>query len=411
MTEPAASEPTSGADPDGGPLTGTRVLDLSRVVAGPFCGSLLGDLGADVIKVEGPRHPDETRGWLPPDVAGVGLYFAAVNRSKRAITLDLTTEDGQRIVKELVAQSDVVVENFTTGTLERRGLGFDTLREISPGIILCSITGFGQTGPYRDLPGYDVIAQSMSGYVSQSGAPDTEATKSPIALADMLTGLHATIGILAALRARERTGRGQHLDLSLLDSMTFSLLNLGSTYLNTGTVPPRYGNQHQTLVPYQPFPTRDRDVVIAVGNTAQFRALCGVLGRDDLLGDSRFATASGRIVNREALVPEVQASVQGWFSAPLIVELRAQRVPCGPVNTVADVFEDPHLQSRGLLREVTHPRAGTLRLMNAPLGLTGTPSRISAPPPEFSEHTAAVLDELGYTAADVETLRDSGVIA
>ena len=404
--------PSTGGDgAAAGALDGVRVLDLSRVVAGPLCGSLLGDLGAEVIKVEGPRHPDETRGWHPPDVAGLGLYYAAVNRSKRAITLDLASGDGQRIVRELVAQSDVVLENFTTGTLERRGLGYASLREINPGIVLCSITGFGQTGPYRDLPGYDVIAQAMSGFVSQSGAPGSEATKAPIALADMLTGLHATISVLAALRARDRTGRGQHCDLSLLDSMSFSLLNLASTYLNTGVVPPRYGNAHQTLVPYQPFHTQDQDVVIAVGNTAQFRELCAVLGRDDLRDDPRYASSSGRITHREALIPEVQASVRGWSAEALIGELRSRRVPCGPVNTVAETFADPHVLARGLVQTVAHPGVGDLRLMTSPFGLTGTPSRIGSPPPEFSEHTDAVLGELGYADEAIAALRASGVIA
>lgn len=392
-------------------LAGIRVLDLSRVVAGPLCASLLGDLGAEVTKVEGPTHPDETRGWFPPDVSEVGVYFATVNRNKRAITVDLKTDAGRDIIRALVRQSDVIVENFTAGTLDRLGLGYAELRRINPGVVLCSITGFGQTGPDREQPGYDVLAQAMSGFSSMNGAPESEPTKAPIALADMLTGLHATIAIQAALRAREQTGVGQQLDLSLLDSMVFSLLNLGTTYLNTGEVPPRYGNQHQTLVPYQRFETRDHDIVVAVGNDAQFVRLCAELGTPALASDQRFASASGRIRHREILIPLVAAAIAERGAAELLTALRELRVPCGPVNSIPAVFAEPQVVARGLVQEVAHPVAGTLRLLGAPFGLDGGPTVVRRAPPLFSEHTDEVLTELGYTPEQLADLRTSGVIA
>ncbi|MEB4615646.1 CaiB/BaiF CoA transferase family protein [Leucobacter sp. M11] len=399
------------AAPTAGALNGLRVLDLSRVVAGPLCASLLGDLGADVIKVEGPRNPDESRSWFPPDVEQISVYFATVNRSKRAITVDLASEAGRDIIRNLVRVSDVVIENFTTGTLARMGLDYESLSQINPRIVLCSITGFGQSGPYRHLPGYDFVAQAMSGFVSQNGAPGEEATKAPIALADMLTGLHAMISVLAALQSRAVTGVGQHCDLSLLDSMTFSLLNLGTTFLNTGATPPRYGNQHQTLVPYQPFSTADQDVVIAVGNNAQFGQLCTLLGIPELTTDPRYAEVTARILNRDSLVPIVQRVVLGWNAADLIRELRAHRVPCGPVNTVAQLFDDPHVRARGAVQTVAHPTAGALHLLAAPFGLLGTPTEVSHAPPLFSEHTDEVLTELGYSAERRAVLREQGVVA
>ncbi|WP_025133693.1 CaiB/BaiF CoA-transferase family protein [Leucobacter sp. PH1c] len=392
------------------PLSGIQVLDLSRVVAGPLCASLLGDLGAEVIKVEGPEHPDETRGWFPPDTAGVGLYFATVNRNKRAITANLASDDGRAIVSELARRSDVVVENFTVGTLERLGLAYPALRRINPGVVLCSITGFGQSGPDRDQPGYDILAQARSGFVSANGAPDSEGTKAPIALADMLTGLHATISILAALRARDRTGTGQHLDLALLDSMVFSLLNLGTSTLNSGTEPPRYGNQHQTLVPYQRFRTRDRDIIIAVGNDAQFVRLCSELGLAGLPSDSRFSTASARITHREALLPLVEAACAARTADDLLSRLRALRVPAGPIHTISDALADPQIHARGLIQSVAHPTAGVLKLLRAPLGFADLPTVIRRPPPLFSEHTEEVLSELGYSEERIAALQVSGAI-
>ncbi|UTX51818.1 CaiB/BaiF CoA transferase family protein [Leucobacter aridicollis] len=399
-----AGQVTSGA------LAGIKVLDLSRVVAGPLCASLLGDLGADVIKVEGPNNRDETRGWLPPDVDGVGLYFASANRSKRAIAVDIKEPEGRTLILELAEQADIVIENFTTGTLDRLELGYQQLSAINAGIILCSITGFGQTGPARNEPGYDFIAQAMSGFVSMNGAPDAEGTKTPIAFADLQAGLHATISVLAALHARATTGRGQHCDISLLDSMSFSLLNLATTYLNTGEVPPRYGNEHQTLVPYQRFDTLDDSVIIAVGNDAQFTRLCEALGDAELARDSRFLTASQRISHRDQLIPVLQAQLLRWQSADLLTALREARVPCGPVNTVAQHFGDPQVTARGLVRSVSAPGHVSLKLLNSPLGLGDTPTRITLPPPHFSEHTDEVLAGLGYSPSAIRNLRDKGVI-
>lgn len=394
-----------------GALEGLRVLDLSRVVAGPLCASLLGDLGADVIKVEGPQNPDETRGWHPPDVGGLSVYFATVNRSKRAITVDLKSAAGKRVILDLVRDSDVVIENFTTGTLSRLGLDYDELKRVNPRVILCSITGFGQTGPDRDQAGYDFIAQAMTGFVKMNGTPGGEGTKAPIALADLQAGLHATISVLAALRARDRTGEGQHCDISLLDSMAFSLLNLGTTYLNTDKVPPRYGNQHQTLVPYQSFATQDHDVIVAVGNDAQFARLCTTLGCSELSEDRRYRSASSRIVHRESLIPRIQSELLAWHSAELLRQLRLANVPCGPVNGIDDLFDEPQVAARKIVRTVPHPSAPALKLLAAPFGLTGTPVEISLTPPGFSEHTEDVLAEIGYSPAEIAQLRAVGVIA
>lgn len=407
----AAGARSSAGEPAQGALQGIRVLDLSRVVAGPLCASMLGDLGADVIKVEGPRNPDETRSWRPPEIGDMGVYFATVNRSKRAITVDLKAPQGIAVIRDLVRMSDVVIENFTTGTLDRLGLGYEALRTLNSRIILCSITGFGQTGPSQAQGGYDFIAQAMTGFVSMNGAPGDEGTKAPIALADLQAGMHATISVLAALQAREQTGEGQHCDISLLDSMAFSLLNLGTTYLNTGVVPPRYGNQHQTLVPYQSFATKDRDIIIAVGNDEQFARLCAVLECSEFAKDERYHDASSRIGHRKSLVCALQKRLRSWSAADILARLRSARVPCGPVNTVDQLFEEPQVAARGIVETVHRQGSPDLKLLAAPFGLRGTPVRISSGPPQFSEHTDAVLRELGYPDTAIDMLRSTGVIA
>jgi crotonobetainyl-CoA:carnitine CoA-transferase CaiB-like acyl-CoA transferase len=391
-------------------LSGIKVLDLSRVVAGPTCTSMLGDLGADIIKVEGPEMPDETRGWFPPDVDGISLYFMAVNRNKRAITVNLKTEKGIEIIKKLLKEVDVVVENFKTGTMEKLGLGYENLKALNPKLIYCSITGFGHTGPYKNLPGYDFIAQGMSGFMSVNGAPDGEPTKAGNAYADLTTGLHATISILAALQARNHTGRGQHCDVSLLDSMVASLLNLGTGFLNTGKLPIRYGNQHPTLVPYQNFKTRDFEIIIAVGNDNQFERFCTLLEKDELSRDERFTTASGRNINREELLPQIQEALLTKTADEWLTIFQENNIPCGPINTLDKVFEDQQVLARQMVQEIEHPEVGMVKLLGSPIRLSDTPVTIERYPPLHGEHTEEVLSELGYDRQEIESFMQEKVV-
>jgi crotonobetainyl-CoA:carnitine CoA-transferase CaiB-like acyl-CoA transferase len=391
-------------------LSGIKVLDLSRVVAGPTCTSMLGDLGADIIKVEGPELVDETRTWFPPDVAEISLYFMAVNRNKRAITVNLKTEKGIQIIKKLLKEADVVVENFKTGTMERLGLGYEELKALNPKLIHCSITGFGHTGPYKHLPGYDFIAQGMSGFMSVNGAPDGEPTKSGNAMADLFTGLHATISILAALQARNHTGRGQHCDISLLDTMVATMLNLGTGYLNTGNLPIRYGNQHPTLVPYQNFKTKDYEIIIAVGNDRQFRSLCSLLEMDELSRDERFSTASARNINRNELIPQIQETLLTKTADEWLKVFQENNIPCGPINTLDQVFEDKQVLERQMVQEVEHPQVGMVKLLGSPLKLSDTPVTIERHPPLHGEHTEEVLLELGYDRQEIELFMQEKII-
>ncbi|PET78070.1 CoA transferase [Bacillus sp. AFS001701] len=392
-------------------LDGIKILDLSRVVAGPICTSMLGDLGADVIKVEGPDIVDETRTWFPPDVEDISLYFMAVNRNKRAITVNLKTEEGIRIIKEILKDTDVVVENFKTGTMERLGLGYEEMKALNPKLIHCSITGFGHTGPYRQLPGYDFLAQAMSGFMSVNGTPDGEPTKAGIAMADLYTGLHAVISILAALQARNHTGNGQHCDISLLDSMVASLLNIGTGFLNTGNLPIRYGNQHPTLVPYQNFKTKDYEIIIAVGNDRQFQRLCTLLEVDELAHDERFATANARIINRDKLIPLIQNGLLLTKTADeWLTIFQENNIPCGPINTLDRVFDNKQVHERQMIQKVKHPTVGTVKLLGSPIKLSDTPVTIDRHPPLHGEHTEEVLLELGYDSKKIKLFKQEKII-
>ncbi|VEF49569.1 L-carnitine dehydratase/bile acid-inducible protein F [Bacillus freudenreichii] len=391
-------------------LNGIKVLDLSRVVAGPVCTSMLGDLGAEVIKVEGPNNVDETRTWFPPDIDSTSLYYMAVNRNKRAITVNLKTEEGIEIIKKLIKESDVLVENFKTGTMERLGLGYDQLKELNPRLIHCSITGFGQTGPYKQLPGYDFLAQAMSGFMSVNGGPEDEPVKAGIAMADLYAGLYAIISILAALQARSHTGRGQHCDVSLLDSMVASLLNIGTGFINTGKLPKRYGNQHPTLVPYQNFKTKDYQIIVAVGNDRQFNTLCSLLSLEDLPADKRFATASARVVNREELIPALQEAFLAKTADEWLAMLQENNIPSSPINTLDRVFEDEQVLARDMVKEIIHPEVGAVKLLGSPLKLSDTPVSFERHPPLHGEHNEEVLLELGYEMDEIKTLLRKKVV-
>ena len=362
-------------------LSRIKVLDLSRVVAGPVCTSILGDLGADIIKVEGPDFLDETRAWFPPDIEDISLYYMAVNRNKRAITVNLKTKEGIQIIKKLIQESDVIVENFKTGTMERLGLGYEDLKALNPKIIHCSITGFGHTGPYKQLPGYDFLAQAMSGFMSVNGTSNGEPVKAGIAMADLYAGLYAIISILAALEARKHTGRGQHCDISLMDSMVASLLNIGTGFLNTGNLPKRYGNQHPTLVPYQNFQTKDKEIIIAVGNDRQFQRFCSLINTEELPQDERFATANARIIYREELIPKLQEVILTKTADEWLTLFQENNIPCGPINTLDRVFTDEQVLERQMIQEVEHPTVGIVKLLGSPIKLSDTPVTIERHPP------------------------------
>ncbi|MCD1161057.1 CaiB/BaiF CoA transferase family protein [Peribacillus frigoritolerans] len=391
-------------------LSRIKVLDLSRVVAGPVCTSILGDLGADIIKVEGPDFLDETRAWFPPDIEDISLYYMAVNRNKRAITVNLKTKEGIQIIKKLIQESDVIVENFKTGTMERLGLGYEDLKALNPKIIHCSITGFGHTGPYKQLPGYDFLAQAMSGFMSVNGTSNGEPVKAGIAMADLYAGLYAIISILAALEARKHTGRGQHCDISLMDSMVASLLNIGTGFLNTGNLPKRYGNQHPTLVPYQNFQTKDKEIIIAVGNDRQFQRFCSLINIEELPQDERFATANARIIYREELIPKLQEVILTKTADEWLTLFQENNIPCGPINTLDRVFTDEQVLERQMIQEVEHPTVGIVKLLGSPIKLSDTPVTIERYPPLHGEHTEEVLLELGYDKQEIESFMEDKVI-
>lgn len=375
------------------PLHGIRVLDLSRVLAGPYCTMVLGDLGADVIKVESPEG-DETRGWGPPFAGGESAYYLCVNRNKRSIVVDFKTDDGRAILHALIKQSDVLVENFRPGTLARFSLDFDSASAINPNLIYCSITGFGQTGPLRDRPGYDFMIQAMGGLMSFTGEPDGEPMKVGVAVADLFAGQNAVIAILAALQARTLTGRGQHLDISLFDSQLGMLANVASNYLIARNLPKRYGNAHANIVPYQSFQASDAWFVVAVGNDRQFEKLCAVIGKREMVNDARFALNSERVKHRDELIALLKPIFLTRTSGEWLSALEAAGIPCGPINPLDKVFAEPQVEAREMLIRMPHPEIGDLRLVGSPLKFSETPVEYKLPPPGLGENTDEILKEL-----------------
>ncbi len=397
-----------------GALVGVRVLDFTRVLAGPFCAMLLGDLGAEVIKIENPQGGDDTRQWGPPYFgegdSALSAYFVSVNRSKRSLTLNLKSEQGRSIARQLTADSHILIENFKVGGMAEYGLGYDDLKTLHPGLVYCSITGYGQDGPYRDRPGYDYAIQAMSGLMSITGPAGGEPHKVGVAVSDVFTGLFALTAILAALRHSERTGQGQHIDIALLDSQIAALVNVASNYLVSGQTPPRLGNAHPNIVPYQTFRAADRDFVLNVGNDRQFRALCGVIGQPALADDPRYATNPARLKHRTALVDQLAAIFTQRTASDWVEALLTAGIPAAPILSVADALNDPQVQARGLVRHVP-TAAGDLPLVGPPMRLSATPPAVHLPPPRLGEHTDAVLRErLHMSEAALADLRAAGVI-
>ncbi len=393
------------------PLAGFRILDLSRVLAGPYCTMLLGDLGAEVIKVERPGLGDDTRAWGPPIVGGESAYYLCANRNKKSLTVNLKAPAGQDIIRQLARMSDVLVENFRVGELATLGLGYEDLKPLNPGLVYCSITGYGQTGPDKDLPGYDFIIQGRGGVMSITGEPEGEPMKVGVAVVDITAGLFAANAIQAALLARSRTGRGQAVDIALLDAQVAWLANVASSYLMSGQRPQRFGNAHPTIVPYQTFRARDGYFCLAVGNDGQWRNLCEVLQHPELARDGRFATNPQRVQHREELIARLQDIFATDSIAVWLRKIAAAGVPCGPVQTLDQVFTDPQVLARSMVWTVPHPTAGEVRFVGSPLKLSEAPVSSSAPPPLLGEHTYEVLTGLlGYTPEYVDRLRAEGVV-
>ncbi|MCP4517641.1 MAG: CoA transferase [Delftia sp.] len=427
---PSPSPIHNTATQTAGALGHLRVLDLSRVLAGPWCTQNLADMGADVIKIEKPGEGGDTRHWGPPffpDAQGNpsdnAVYFAACNRNKRSITVDMSTAEGQQLIRELAMQSDVVVENFKTGGLKRYGLDYASLSALNPRLIYCSVTGFGQTGPYAPRAGYDLLVQAMSGLMSITGRADSEPGGGPlrvgVAVIDLFTGMYATTAILGAVEARHHTGRGQHIDMALLDVAMAVLANQGAGFLNTGHVPGRQGNTHPSVVPYQDFPTADGRMLLAIGNDGQFARFCGAAGVD-WARDERFATNAGRVIHRDALIPLMSDLTRGRPTAEWIALLEDKAVPCGPINHIGQAFDDAQVRARGLRVEqerypgATPPAGETINRVvttASPLRLSDTPTTLRHAPPALGQHTDEVLRErLGLDAQQLQALRVKGVV-
>jgi crotonobetainyl-CoA:carnitine CoA-transferase CaiB-like acyl-CoA transferase len=403
-------------------LAGVRVLDLSRVLAGPWCTQTLADLGADVVKIERPGSGDDTRGWGPPFLkdrdgrdTAEAAYYLGTNRNKRSIAIDIAQPAGQQLVREMAAQCDVFVENFKVGDMARYGLDAATLCALNPRLVYCSVTGFGQTGPYRDRAGYDYAVQGIGGLMSVTGERDDLPGGGPqkvgVAVADLFTGMYATVAILAALRHRDLTGEGQAIDMALLDTQVAMLANLGANYLATGVAPRRMGNAHQNIVPYQVFEVADGHIILAVGNDGQYAKFCDVAGVPELAADPRFVRNADRVRHRATLVPLLAEVMKRRAKADWLAALEAAKVPCGAINDLAEVFADPQVRERGRTVEVQHPLAGALPVVASPMKLAKTPVQYRRAPPLLGEHTAELLREFGIDDTRCAALRSQGAIA
>jgi len=393
-------------------LDGIRVIDLSRILAGPYCTMLLGDLGADVIKIEVPGRGDDTRQWGPPFTAGgQSAYFLAANRNKRSLTLNLKSDRGMEILKALIQKSDILVENFRAGTLEKWGLDYEQLKDLKPDLIYCTVTGYGYTGPYRDRPGYDFVVQAMGGFMSVTGPEDGEPYRAGIAIADLASGIYASNAVLASLFARERTGKGQRIDISLLDCQVAVMSYVASNYLVSGDPPRRFGNAHPNLVPYEVFEAADGYFAFVAGNDLQWAKFCKAVGRETWETDERYATNPARLENRNELVGLLKELFSTRTVSDWIELCESIGLPASPINSMDAVLSDPQVLARELVMEVPHGTEGSVPLIRSPLNIPTAPSEIRYPPPTLGEHTDEVLSELlNFDPADLQALRDKGVV-
>ncbi len=393
------------------PLDDLFVVDLSRILSGPVCTMLLADMGAEVIKIEPPPLGDDSRQWGPPFIGGISTYFLSINRNKRSVGLNLKTEDGSRVLWKLIERADVVIENFRPGVLEKLGFGYHAISKFNERAVYCSISGFGQTGPYSDRPGYDVIAQGESGMMDLTGYPDGPPAKLGASLADVVAGLYAFQGVLLALLARQKTGKGQLVDVSLLDSMVSTLTYQALIYLTTGRSPQRLGTRHPSIVPYECFKTQDGFVNIAVTNQKQWLNFCQVLGFREIAVDPRFETMKARLANYDTLKPMIDRALSAMTRTEVMARMSDVGIPAGPINTVGEILEDPQIHAREMVVALTHPEYGPLRLLGIPIKLSDTPGTVEMAPPRFGEHNREVLFKLGYSEADTARFAESGVIA
>jgi crotonobetainyl-CoA:carnitine CoA-transferase CaiB-like acyl-CoA transferase len=394
-----------------GPLAGILVCDLTRVLSGPYCTQMLSDLGARVIKVERPGTGDDTRAWGPPWVGGTAAYFMSANRNKESIAVDLKHPDGLAVVRRLAARADVLVENFRPGTADELGLGYETLRRENPRLIYASISGFGQTGPYRERPGYDAIAQGMGGMMAITGEPDGPPVRAGVAIADIGAGMWAAFGIVAALYHRERSGRGQYVDCALLDGQVAWMTYAAANYFATGETPRRYGSAHPSIVPYQAVAVADGYIMLAVGNDAIWRRFCAALGEPELAEHPSYRTNPDRVAHREDLLAYLDPRLRRRTMAEWLEAFERAGVPAGPIYTMPQVFADPQVQAREMVVELPHPTAGTVRVTGNPVKLSETPGAVRTAPPLLGQHTDAVLAFLGYDAEAIAALRAAGAVA
>ena len=402
-----------------GPLHGLKVFDLTRVLAGPHCTQLLGDLGAEVIKVERPGSGDDTRGFAPPfqkndkgEDTSESAYYTGANRNKRSITINIGTSEGQALTKKLMADCDILVENFKAGTLDRYGLGYEQIKAEFPRLIYCSITGFGQTGPYAPRPGYDGLIQAMGGVMSLTGVPDGEPMKVAVPICDLMAGMYASVGILAAVRHQAETGEGQFIDIGMLDTHVGWLANQGMNYLATGENPKRIGNQHPNILPYQVMPTSDGYIVLSVGNDPTFERFCKLAECEELLEDERFQTNAARVSNRDHVTETLNEITKKKTSEWWLDNLEREKIGSGPINNLEQVFADPHVIAREMVIEMEHPATGSkpMKLIANPIKLSATPPTYRKPPPLLGEHTDEVLQEAGLSAEEIAKLKEDGTV-
>ena len=393
------------------PLDDLVVVDLSRILSGPVCTMLLADMGAQVLKVEPPPLGDDSRQWGPPFIGGISTYFLSVNRNKKSIGLNLKTKEGVRVLWKLIERADVLIENFRPGVLEKLGFGYEAVQKVNPRAVYCSISGFGHTGPYRDRPGYDVIAQGESGMMDLTGYPDGPPAKLGASLADVVAGLYACNGICLALLARHKTGKGQHVDVSLLDGMVSTLTYHALIYLSTGRSPKRAGTRHPSIVPYESFEAKDGFVNIAVTNQKQWENFCRAFGFPEIARDGRFEEMKARLANYAELRPMIQRVVSGMTRAEVIAAMSEVGIPVGPINTVGEILDDPHIHAREMVVELAHSEYGPLKLLGIPIKLSDTPGVIGNAPPKFGEHNHEVMRSLGFAEDEITQFEKAGVIA